>query len=228
MALLKKRAHAFDMHVQDMTLRITASPDLYEECRASAMQFWDQLHSFALRNQRFGTSKLPVELADDAPPLMMDIARKTALAGVGPMYAFEGAVTDYVGRFLASQSGEAVISSGGGYFALTRKRTKLTVFHGEEKDDGLAIVVDPKFGQLGVYTTMGRRDLPVESVDGLIVLASSCTLADAVGVYALGLMAKSDPLKKTLAYLQGIEGVLGGIVIRGGDIGVAGAVEIAA
>jgi hypothetical protein len=92
----------------------------------------------------------------------------------------------------------------------------------------LAIVVDPKFGQLGVYTTMGRRDLPVESVDGLIVLASSCTLADAVGVYALGLMAKPDPLKKTLAYLQSIEGVLGGIVIRGGDIGVAGAVEIAA
>ena len=43
MALLKKRVQAFDIHVQDMTLRITASADLYEECRASAMQFWDQL-----------------------------------------------------------------------------------------------------------------------------------------------------------------------------------------
>lgn len=228
MGLLKKRAHAFDIHVQDMTLRITASADLYEECRASAMQFWDQLHSFALRNQRFGTSKLPVELADDAPPLMLNIARQASLAGVGPMYAFEGAVTDHVGRFLADQSGEAVISSGGGYFAVTRKRTKLTVFHGQEEGGGLAIVVDPKFGQLGVFTTMGRRDLPVESVDGLVVVANSCTLADAAGIYALGLMAQPDSLKKTLAYLAGIEGVLGGIVISGGSIGVAGAVEIAA
>jgi hypothetical protein len=228
MAPLKKRVHAFDIHVQDMTLRVTASPDLYEECRASAMQFWDQLHSFALRNQRFGTSKLPVELADGAPPLMVEIARMTALAGVGPMCAFEGAVTDYVGRFLASQSGEAVISNGGGYFAVTRKRTKLTVLHREEKKDGLAIVVDPKFGQLGVYTTMGRSDLPVGNVGSLVVLANSCTLADAVGVYALGLMAQPDPLKKTLAYLRSVQGVHGGIVIRGGDIGVAGTVEIAA
>jgi hypothetical protein len=144
------------------------------------------------------------------------------------MYCFEGAVTDHVGRFLAGQSGEAVIDNGGGYFVVTRKRTKLTVFHGEEQGDGLAIVVDPKFGQLGVYTTMGRRDLPVESVDGLVVLASSCMLADAVGVYALGLMAKPDSLKKTLAYLQKVDGVLGGIVISDGDIGVAGSVEIAA
>ena len=75
---------------------------------------------------------------------------------------------------------------------------------------------------------MGRRDLPVESVDGLVVLANSCALADAAGVYALGLMAKPDPLKKTLAYLQRVDGVLGGIVIRDGDIGVSGAVEIAA
>jgi len=228
MSLLKKRAQAFDMHVQDMTLHVTASPDLYEECRASAMQFWDQLHSYALRNPRFGSSKLPVELADDAPPLMLEIAQQAALAGVGPMYCFEGAVTDHVGRFLAGQSGEAVIDNGGGYFVVTRKRTKLTVFHGEEQGDGLAIVVDPKFGQLGVYTTMGRRDLPVESVDGLVVLASSCMLADAVGVYALGLMAKPDSLKKTLAYLQKVDGVLGGIVISDGDIGVAGSVEIAA
>ena len=31
MSLLKRRAQAFDMHVQDMTLHVTASPDLYED-----------------------------------------------------------------------------------------------------------------------------------------------------------------------------------------------------
>lgn len=228
MSLLKKRPRTFDMQVQDMVLRITASPDFYEESRASAMQFWDQLHSYAARNNEFRTSKRPVELPDDAPALMREIAEQAALAGVGPMFTFQGAVTDYVGRYLAGQLGEVVISSGGGYFVLARKRTKLTVFHGEDAGEGLAIVVDPKYGPLGVYTTMGRRDLPVESAEGLVVLASSCALADAAGAYALGLLAKPDSLKRALAYLQSIDGVLGAIVVQSGNIGVAGAVEIAA
>lgn len=228
MAILKKRTRTFEIQVQDMVFRITASPDLYEESRAAALQFWDQLNAYGARNPRFRTSKLPVELPDDAPELMREIAQQSALAGVGPMFTFEGAVTDYLGNFLARQAGEVVIASGGGYFAATRKRTKLTVFRGEEQDEGLAIVVDPKNGPVGVYTTMGRRNLPVESVDGLVVLASSCALADAVGTYSLGLLAKPDSLKKTLAYVQDVPGVLGAIVIQNDAIGVAGAVEIAA
>lgn len=228
MSILRKKAQTFEMQVQDITLRITANPDLYEEARAAVLQFWDRLNAYAARNPRFRTSKLPVELPEDAPELMREIAEQTALAGLGPQFAFGGALTDYLGRFLSQREHDVVVATGGGYYAATRKRTKLTVFRGDDYSEGLAIAVDPANGTVGIYTTMGRRDLPVDSVDGLVVQASSCTLADAAGTYALGLFDKSDSMKAGLEYLQGVPGVLGAMVIRDGSIGVAGGLEIAA
>lgn len=228
MSILRKKSQTFEMQIQDMTLRITANPDLYEEARAAALQFWDRLNSYAARNPKFRTSKLPIELPEDAPELMREIAGQAALAGLGPHFAFGGALTDHLGRFLSARAHDVVVASGGGYYAATRKRTKLTVFHGEDTGEGLAIAVDPSRGPVGIYTTMGRTDLPVQSVDGLVVQASSCTLADAAGTYALGLFEKADSFKSGLEYLQSVPGVLGAIVIRDGSIGVAGGLEIAA
>ena len=228
MSILRRKAQTFELQVQDVTLRITANPELYEEARAAVLQFSDRLNAYAARNPRFRTSKLPVELPDDAPDLMREIAEQCALAGLGPQFAFGGALTDHLGRFLSQRERDVVVASGGGYYAATRKRTKLTVFQGEDFGEGLAIAVDPAHGPVGIYTTMGRRDLPVDSVDGLVVQASSCTLADAAGTYALGVFAKPDSMKAGLEYLQGVPGVLGAMVIRDGSIGVAGGLEIAA
>ena len=228
MSVLKRKPRTFDVQVHDMTFRITASPDLYEESRAAALHISDQLHAYAARNHEFRTSKHPVQLSEDAPALMRDIADKAALAGVGPMFALDGAVTDYVGRFLAGQQHDVVVASGGDFFVLVRKRTKLRVFRGEEGDEDMSIVVDPKHGPLGVFTTAGRRSFPVERVHGLAVLASSCALADAVGAYTLGLLAMPGPLRTALDYLDGVEGVTGAVVVGDGEIGIAGSVEIAA
>jgi hypothetical protein len=41
--LLRRRAKAFDIQVQDLTLHITAPEDFAEESRAAALSFWEQL-----------------------------------------------------------------------------------------------------------------------------------------------------------------------------------------
>jgi ApbE superfamily uncharacterized protein (UPF0280 family) len=224
-----KKADNFEMQISGTTLRLTASEDLYEESRASAMQFWDRLSSYSARNHEFRASKRPIELPEDAPEGMRSIAVQAAAAGVGPMFAFKGALTDHVGAFLARRQSDVVVATGGGYYASTKQRTKLTVFRGEERGEGFAIVVDPRHGPLGVYTTMGRSDLTTHNVDALVVLATSCTLADAAATYALGLLDKPDEqLTRTLAYLQDVPGIVGAIVLQDGRIGLGGAVEIAA
>ena len=227
-SILKKKPRNFEMQVHDMVLRVTAPQEYLEESRAAALHFWDQLQAYAARNHEFGASKRPVELPEEAPAAMREVAAVAALAGVGPKFTFEGAITDHVGRLLARRVGEVAVAGPGDYFVVTRKRTKLTVFRGEDEADDMAIAIDPKRGPVGVFTTTGKRKLPVESVDGLAVIASSCALADAAGTYALGVLAKPDSMKKALDYLQRVEGVRGAIVLRDGAIGVAGAVEIAA
>jgi ApbE superfamily uncharacterized protein (UPF0280 family) len=226
-ALLKKKSRTFDMQIQDMVLRITAPIDFEEESRAAALQFWEQLHSYSVRNPKFGTSKRPVDVPDDAPQIVKGIAEISGRAGVGPVFTFQGAVIDYVGDFLAQSLDEVSVSSGGDFYVLTKRRQKLTISHPED-GEGMSVVIDPANGPQGVYTTVGRRKLPAETVDGLAVVATSCTYADAAAAAILAILRKPNSFEAALAHLREMDGVFGGVVIVGERIGVAGAVEIAA
>jgi ApbE superfamily uncharacterized protein (UPF0280 family) len=222
------RAH-FDVEIQDMLLRVAAPEDLYEEARAAGMHFWEQMESYGVRHREFRTSKRPVAVADDAPEIVREMAESARLAGVGPAFTIQGAVTDCVGRFLALRQSEVLVSNGGDFFAITRKRGRLVVHPGTEGGaEAIAIVVKPELGAQGISTTMGRLYLPSSSTDGLIVVATSCILADAAAAAASAILRREDSLKTALQYLQKIDGVHGAMVVRGQSIGLAGNLEVAA
>jgi len=145
--ILKRKPRSFEIQVQDMVLHITAGTDLNEESRAAALSFWEQLHAYTLRNPAIRTSKRPIEVPEDAPEIVREMIAASAKAGVGPMFSFQGAVTDHVGRFLARDLDEVTVSCGGDFFIVARKRQKITIRTGLE--GGLAIVVQPRRGGVG-------------------------------------------------------------------------------
>src|SRR2546427_8230739 len=106
MSLLRKRSVHFDVPIQDLTLRIAGPEELYEEARAAGMQFWEQIQSYAIRHPGFQSSKRPLSVPEDAPEIVRQMAAQTGLAGVGPMFAFRGALTEFVGKRLAPSQGE--------------------------------------------------------------------------------------------------------------------------
>jgi ApbE superfamily uncharacterized protein (UPF0280 family) len=222
--LLKKRPRTFDIQVQDLVLHISAGTDFNEESRAAALSFWEQLQAYALRNPEIRTSKRPIDVPKDAPAIVREMVRSARTAGVGPIFSFQGAVTDYVGRFLAEQSHELTVSCGGDYFIVARKRQKLTVLR-KPGGESIAVVVQPLRDGVGISTTVGRGRA---TLDGLAVLASSCMLADAAAAGVQAILPKDDGFRLALGYLKRVPGVHGGLVVLGERIGVAGNVEIAA
>jgi uncharacterized protein len=145
-------------------------------------------------------------------------------AGVGPMYSFQGAVTDHVGRHLAREVDEVTVNCGGDYFILGRRRQKLTV---SRRADGstIAVVVPPSKTGVGISMSAGRGRT---AIDGIAVLAESCMLADAAAAGVQAILPKENGFPSALSYLRKVKGVLGGVVVMGERIGVAGGVEIAA
>jgi ApbE superfamily uncharacterized protein (UPF0280 family) len=222
--LLKRKPRSFDVQVQDLTLHIQASTDFNEESRAAALSFWEQLHAYTLRNPQVRTSKRPIEVPEDAPQIVREMVALARRAGVGPMFSFQGAVTDHVGRFLAREIPDVIVNCGGDYFILGRRRQKLTV---ARRADGstVAVVVPASKHGVGVSMTAGRGRA---AVDGLAVLAESCMLADAAAAGVQAILPKDNGLRSALVYLKQVSGVHGGVVIVGDRIGMAGAVEIAA
>ena len=224
MKLLKRKPRSFDIQVQDMTLHIQAGTDFNEESRAAALSFWEQLNAYTLRNPDMRTSKRPIEVPDDAPEIVREMVAAARRAGVGPMYSFQGAVTDYVGRFLSREVSEVVVNCEGDYFILGRRRQKLTVLR-RPNGSVVAVVVPSSRQGVGVSMTTGRGHA---AVDGLAILADSCMVADAAAAGVQAILPKEHGLASALAYLKQVRGVMGGLVVVGDRIGVAGGVEIAA
>ncbi len=225
MKLLKRKPRSFDIQVQDMVLHISAGTDFNEEARAAALSFWEQLESYALRNPEVRTSKRPIEVPADAPAIVREMVAAARTAGVGPMFSFRGAVTDHVGRFLARSVGELTVACDGDYFILAKKRQKLTV-HRRPDGNGVSVVLEPRPRGIGVAMSLGRSR--TTAIDGFAVVADSCMLADAAAAAVNAILPKPDGFRQALAYLRRVDGVLGGVLVQGKQIGVAGGVEVAA
>ena len=229
MRLLKRKPRTFEIQVQDMTLHIQAATDFNEESRAAALSFWEQLHAYTIRNPSFSSAKRPIDVPADAPEIVREMVSSARRAGVGPMFSFQGAVTDHVGRFLARDGQELTVNCGADYFIRSRKRQKLTVLR--RPGSSVAVVVPASKQGVGVSmsSTPGRGSADGRSaLDGLAVLAESCMLADAAvaGIHAI--LSKEDGFATALGYLKKVEGVFGGLVISGERIGMMGSLEIAA
>jgi ApbE superfamily uncharacterized protein (UPF0280 family) len=222
--LLRRRAKAFEIQVQDLSLRITAPEDFAEESRAAALSFWEQLQAYGVRDPDFHTSKRALtRVATDAPPIVQEVVSAASAAGVGPMFSFRGAVVDAVGRFLAEHTGDVTVACDGDYYIKAKKRMKVAVRrHGGEP---ITIVLAAARG-VGLSTTLGRGRGGA-GPHGLAVVAQSCMLADAAAAGVQACLPKPDGFGMALHYLQRVPGVTGGIVVVGDRIGVAGGVEIA-
>jgi ApbE superfamily uncharacterized protein (UPF0280 family) len=223
--LLRRRVKSFDIQVQDLTLHITAPEDYAEESRAQALSFWEQLQSYALRYPSFRESKRPLDrISADAPDIVRQMVQSATSAGVGPMFTFRGAVVDQVGRFLSEQLNEVTVTCDGDYFIKAKKRMKLAVRR--RGGEPLTVALEPDRRGVGVSTTLGRgRDH--SGPDGLAVIAESCMLADAAAAGVQAVLHKPDGFGMALRYLQQVPRVIGGVVVVGETIGVAGGVEIA-
>jgi len=222
--LLRRRAKAFEIQVQDLTLHITAPEDFAEESRAAALSFWEQLQSYGVRDPDFRSSKRALtRVASDAPPIVQEVVSAASAAGVGPMFSFRGAVVDSVGRFLAEQSGDVTVACAGDYYIKAKKRMKIAV----RRRGGEPLTIVRTAGKgLGLSTTLGRGRGGA-GPDGLAVIAQSCMLADAAAAGVQACLRKPDGFGMALHYLQRVPGVSGGVVVVGDRIGVAGGVEIA-
>ncbi len=225
MKLLRRRVKTFEIQVQDLTLHITAPEDFAEESRAQALSFWEQLQSYALRYPAFSQSKRPLQrIGTDAPDIVRQMVEAATGAGVGPMFTFRGAVVDQVGRSLSEQLNQVTVTCDGDYFIKAKKRMKLAVRR--RGGEPITVALAPDRRGVGVSTTLGRgRDHT--GPDGLAVIAESCMLADAAAAGVQAVLRKPGGFTLALRYLQQVPRVIGGVVVVGETIGLAGGVEIA-
>ncbi len=225
---------AVQVQIQETDLHILASRDVKERATELVLQYRLQLESYIVKHPLFLATLDPLPLDFLAPPLVREMLAAAQKAGVGPMAAVAGTISEFVGKALAAEGVEEIIVENGGDIYIRRLREcSVAIFAGQSPLSykvGLRLL--PSQMPTGVCTSSGTvgHSLSFGKADAAVVVARSTPLADAVATRlgnevdtSLGVKAA---VERALAVAREIDGVEGAVVICGEVMGAMGAVEL--
>ncbi|SNS07011.1 hypothetical protein SAMN04488503_2561 [Humidesulfovibrio mexicanus] len=222
----------FQVVLEQTDLMVTAETDLSGPMLDMARVLRGELKNYMLTHPGFRESLVPFPVQDDAPEIVREMARASALANVGPMAAVAGTIAQLLAERFAPLSPNLIVENGGDIFMRsTRKRT-------------VALLGDPQSGaRLGL--ALSPRDFPVSLCASsatighslslgkgelVVVRSRSAALADAAATALANLIDTADDLDLLLARARkmGSLGVEGVFAQAGGRLGVWGKMELVA
>jgi len=226
---------AFEVVDEETDLLISCKSEYYElsflshESMASVSLYRRQIKDYIAKNRKFLTTFEPMEVEDNAPEIVKDMAKAASIAGVGPMAAVAGAISEFVGRDLLRLSDEIIVENGGDIFIKASSDRLMGIYASESPFTGrLGIRISPEQTPTGICTSSGTvgHSISFGKADAALVISKWTALADAVAT-ATGNIAKTqDDIQKAVDFARSINGVDGVIVIMGSKIGIWGSIEL--
>lgn len=188
-----------------------------------------EIEGYAGRDPAFLTSLVPLTLPAHAPPLVCEMARAAACAGVGPMAAVAGAVAERVGRALLGSVREVIVENGGDIFICTYRPRRVAILAGTSPFSlrtGLLVSGDAR--PVAVCTSAGRwgHSLSLGQADAAVAVAPSGALADAAATCLGNLVGGEDDLTAALERARQIPGLAGAVLIRDTRLAAWGNIQL--
>lgn len=221
----------FNVCIYETDLCIGASRNLHEQAFNAAGKFRSQIETYIKMHPAFLTSLVPLKACTGAPAIVAGMCEAAEKAGVGPMAAVAGAISEMTGMELLKYSDEIIVENGGDIFISTRTPRKVGIYAGKSPlSEKLALEITPDSTPLGICTSSGTvgHSLSFGKADAALIVSKSTFLADAAAT-AVGNMVKSpSDIEKALEFASGINGIEGALVIIGDKLGVWGNIKLAA
>ena len=220
--------------IQETDLHILATRDVRERATELVLQYRLQLENYIVKHPLFLATLDPMPMDFLAPPLVREMLAAGQKAGVGPMAAVAGAISEFVGKSLAAEGVEEIIVENGGDIYVQRlKECSVAIFAGQSPlSYKVGLRLSASLMPVGVCTSSGTvgHSLSFGKADAVTVVARSTALADAVAT-RLGnevgtTLSGKAGVERALAKAGEIEGIEGAGVICGEVMGAMGAVEL--
>ena len=224
-----KRLVSFKVAVQETDLMILAESDLTELTEEIIYKVRGPLEGYIASHPEFLRTLTPLPYDKLAPPVVQEMLTAAQICGTGPMAAVAGAIAEQVGLALLRESKEVVVENGGDCFLKVDSPLQISIFAGPSKlSNTVALRIYPEKTPLGVCTSSGTvgHSLSFGLADAVTVLSASAALADAAATMTCNQVKSKNSIRKAIAFVQQIEGVLGVVVIVGEKIGAWGDIEL--
>lgn len=220
---------SFQVKLKETDLHISADKDLRAQAFEAVETHRRELEEFIEKHPVFRGTFKPYEVPGDAPQIVKDMAVAASRANVGPMAAVAGAIAQSVGQHLLKLSKQVIVENGGDIFIKTSVPRGIGIFAGTSPlSNKVALRIRPEQTPLGVCTSAGTvgPSVSLGAADAVVVLSKSCALADAAATAIGNKVHRKEDIDKALKHAQGIEGVLGVVIMKDDQMGVWGEVDI--
>ena len=221
--------HAFRVVSQESDLFILASMPLEREAQESVLGCRAHIEGYIGQYPDFATTLRPWPEVAFAPPIVRRMIEAGRDAGVGPMAAVAGAVSEHVGRRLLEFCQEVVVENGGDIFIKTKNSIVAGLFAGNSPlSMKVGIRIEPASGGLGVCTSSGTvgHSHSKGVADAVCVIGASCALADAAATAIGNRIQSAKDIATAIDFGKTIPRVLGIVAVVDREIGAWGQVEL--
>jgi ApbE superfamily uncharacterized protein (UPF0280 family) len=217
----------FGVFYLESDLFILAETMLEKQAYDSLVRHYLLIKEYIQMDTKFGCTFSPYLVSESAPLIISQMSNASSLAGVGPMASVAGAVAEAVGMELLNYSQDIIIENGGDIFLSTSMPRKIGILAGSSVFSGkITLLIEP--GKWGVCTSSGTvgHSISFGKADACVVVSESTPLADAVATRIGNIIQTHEDIPEGLRYAQGIDGVLGAVIIKDDKLGVWGRVEL--
>ncbi len=226
----RKGLVSFTVRHKETDLFIQAPGDFSRQVSAWVVEARGAIEEYARFHPGFIESYVPLPTDPLAPAIVKRMLEAGDAAGVGPMAAVAGAISEYVGSRIASLcQGEVMVENGGDIFLRILSPVTVSIYAGKSPLSGkVGVRLTPGKGPVSVCTSSGTlgHSRSFGQADAVTVTGCDCALSDAAATSAANLIQSRRDIARALEFLKGIKGISGAVVIKADAIGAFGDLEL--
>jgi len=223
------RRISFRVRVAETDLHIQADRNLEDRARGLVLKYRWEIEQYIRSYPDFAVTLEPWKSRRPAPAIIRDMIEAGQSAGVGPMAAVAGVISEYVGRDLLELSEEVVVENGGDVFIKTSNPAIIGIYAGQSPFSlRVGLKIQPEIHPVAVCTSSGTvgHSLSLGSADAVCVVSDACHFADASATSVANHVRSRDDIPSAVEFGKRLSHVRGIVVIRNEQIGMWGDLEL--
>ena len=219
----------FRVKIKESDLFILSHKNLSKIAEDFLLNIRLELEGYIETDPIFAKSFVPLKPRKNAPEIVKIMCEAAQRAGVGPMAAVAGTISELMGKFLKKYSEEVIVENGGDIYISSSVERTVAIWAASSVFSGkLGLKLSP--GEWGVATSSGvvGHSLSFGKADAAVVVAKRASLADAFAT-ALGNRVRDiSSVKEALNWIasQKDKDLVGAVVVFKDNLGVWGDVEL--
>ncbi|MEW6352082.1 MAG: hypothetical protein AB1646_23775 [Thermodesulfobacteriota bacterium] len=155
----------FQIEVRETDLRIQAQSNLSAKAKDAVFRYRYQVEEYLRQHPAFRESTSPIQIYASAPEIVRFTDLASRSTGVAPMACMSGAMADFVGRDLSSDSAHLIVSSGGDAYVRVNAPLEVTLYaQGSPLHEKLILALPAFKRPFGISTYVPGRGIHAVTV----------------------------------------------------------------